>query len=79
MDLILRGPDSSDVPESDLTARVRELSDQLKQTTSSAQELAIKIAEAIRQERRAGRPYTPSKPERVMSENLPGPCDVVPT
>jgi hypothetical protein len=49
-------PDSNDVPDRELAARIRELSEQLKGARSSVEALAPQVAEAIRQERRAGQP-----------------------
>lgn len=60
--------DITAVPDRKLAARVRELSDRLKQTTKSSRELASKVAEGIRQERRAGLPSTPSQKRRRDDE-----------
>jgi len=44
------------VPNRELSARLQALIDELKKTTSTAEELARKVAEGIRAERRAGLP-----------------------
>jgi hypothetical protein len=56
-------PDITQVPDRELATRMRELSEQLKRTTRSAEALASQVTEAIRQERRAGLPYIPPEPD----------------
>jgi adenosylmethionine-8-amino-7-oxononanoate aminotransferase len=62
-------PILSIVSERELAARIRELSEQLKRTTSSAEALASQVAEAIRQERRAGLPYIPPKTDSQTGDH----------
>jgi hypothetical protein len=40
----------------------------MERTTRSAEALARQVAEAIRQERRAGQPYSPSKTDAEREE-----------